>query len=229
MTRPFTIIFDLDGTLVDTAGDLVATLNFILADICPPLPMDVARPLIGHGARALIEKSLQLNSIAYDATRLGLLSERFMQYYSAHIADHSTIHTDLREVLDGFMQDGFNLGICTNKRTPLANQLLQAVKLDHYFSAVIGSGELPFSKPDPRMLEISITESGGAVNHAVLIGDSKTDVDTGRAAKVPVILVDFGYTEVPVHELNANAVISEWRALGPAIEKLELAYKAPIR
>jgi phosphoglycolate phosphatase len=222
VTKPFTIIFDLDGTLVDTAADLTATLNVILAEEnCASVPLQTTRPLIGKGARALIEKGLQLNNAAYDDTRLALLTERFVQYYSAHIADHSTAHPDLRAALDGFLKQGFKLGVCTNKRTPLAMQLLQAVKLDHYFKAVIGSGELPFSKPDPRMLYVAISECGGAPDRAVLVGDNETDVETARAAKVPIILVDFGYTSVPVRELGADAVISDWAGLWPAIRNLK--------
>ena len=220
---PFTVIFDLDGTLIDTAGDLTAALNSVLAaEKCAPAPIEVVRPLIGHGARALIEKGLQLNGQAYDDTRLALLTEHFIQYYSAHIADHSVIRHDLRDTLDAFIREGIKLGICTNKRTQLANQLLEAISLEHYFSAVIGSGELPFTKPDPRMLHVTITESGGTVERAIMIGDSKTDVDTARAANVPILLVDFGYTSTPARELGADDVISDWQDLRPLLKKMRL-------
>jgi phosphoglycolate phosphatase len=223
VTTPFTIIFDLDGTLVDTAADLTATLNVILArENLEPVSLQTARPLIGKGARALIERGLQLNNANYDDTRLALLTEHFVQHYSAHIADHSTVHPDLRAALDDFIKRGIRLGVCTNKRTPLAMQLLQAISLDHYFKAVIGSGELPFSKPDPRMLQVAISESGGDVNQAVLVGDNETDVETARNAKVPIILVDFGYTSVPARELGADAVISDWTRLWPTIEALKV-------
>ncbi len=223
MSPPLTIIFDLDGTLVDTAGDLVATLNVILsAEKCPAVSMETARPLIGHGARALIEKGLQLCGRTYDDTRLALLTEHFIKYYSEHIADHSVMRPELRDILSGFLKKGFRLGVCTNKRTPLANQLLRALDAERYFHAIIGSGELPFSKPDPRMMEVAVSECGGDMRHTVTIGDSKTDVDTARAAGVPIILVDFGYTSVPARELGADAVISEWSELWPAIESLNL-------
>jgi phosphoglycolate phosphatase len=223
LNPPFTIIFDLDGTLVDTAADLTATLNVVLKkENLQTVSLQTARPLIGKGAKALIEKGLQLNKVSYDETKLALLTEHFIQYYSAHIADHSTVHPDLRAALDEFTRQGVNLGVCTNKRTPLALQLLKAISLDHYFKAIIGSGELPFSKPDPRMLQVAITESEGVVEHAVLVGDNETDVETARNAKVPIILVDFGYTSSPARELGADAVISQWTELEAAIKALKL-------
>ncbi len=221
--QPLTVIFDLDGTLVDTAGDLVATLNIILAgESCAPLSMDLARPLIGHGAKALLEQGLLFNQKAYDATKLAVLTDRFIHYYSAHIADHSTIRPDLLPTLKALQKRNCALGICTNKRTPLAQQLVDALHLGSYFNAVIGSGELPFSKPDPRMLKVAIEETGGTSDKAVMIGDSKTDVDTAHALGVPVIVVDFGYTAIPAHDLGANAVISGWNELIPALADLKI-------
>lgn len=219
---PLTVIFDLDGTLVDTAGDLVATLNLMLRDEdCMPLSLEIARPMIGHGARALLEKGLQINHKPYDDTKLALLTERFIQHYSEHIADHSRIRPDLLETLQDLRDKGWRLGICTNKRTPLAKQLVTAMKLSPYFHAVIGSGELAFSKPDPRMLKVAINECSGVVEQSVMVGDSKTDIETARALGVPVIAVDFGYTSIPPHELGADIVISEWKQLTPALQNLK--------
>lgn len=221
MTDRPTVVFDLDGTLIDTIGDLVATLNVVLGEAgCAPLPEAAARSMIGHGAKALLTRGLAARGHVAWPERLDALHQRFLAHYAANIAVHSRPLPGLAEALDRLAASGARLAVLTNKLDHLAHRLLDELGLTRRFAAIVGGDTFPFGKPDPRVYRATVERAGGIVTRSVMVGDSKTDLDTGRNAGVPVILVAFGYTDVPVTELGADRLIGAWPDLVPALEAL---------
>ncbi len=215
--RPI-LVFDLDGTLVDTATDLVATLNVVLEqEGLTPVAYEEARSMVGHGARALIERGLAANGVTRDAATVERLFDTYIAYYAAHIADTSRPFDGVIAALDHFAAEGWLLAVCTNKLEGLSMLLLDALDLSDRFVAICGADTFAARKPDPLALTETIRRAGGDPRRAVMIGDSKTDIDTAKAASVPVVAVDFGYTPVPVTELGPDIVISHFDQLAEAV------------
>ena len=209
-----TIVFDLDGTLIDTAPDLVATLNTLLAEEgIAALPLDSARAMIGQGARALIARGFEAAEAPVGAATLDGLFDRFIDHYRAHIADHSRPFPGLIAALDALATAGARLAVCTNKRTDLSVALLKALHLAGRFAAIIGADAVPAAKPDPRHLTLTIERAGGVIDRAVMVGDSASDLGAARAAGVPVILVSFGYTDIPARDLGPDVLIDHFGQL----------------
>jgi phosphoglycolate phosphatase len=215
------IAFDLDGTLVDTAPDLVGTLNLLLQEEgLAPLPLDEARPFIGRGAKWLIERGFQAANAALAPERVPALFDRFIAHYLAHIADESRPFPGVVEALSELKAAGARLAICTNKRTDLSVALLDALDLSRLFAAVIGADAAPASKPDPRHLETAVTAAGGVLDRALLVGDAATDAGAARAAGTPLVLVSFGYTEIPAKDLAPDILIDHFDQLPDACVRL---------
>jgi phosphoglycolate phosphatase len=213
-----TIVFDLDGTLIDTAPDLIATLNLILArEGLPGRPYDAARRLIGGGARGMIERALGEEGRPAAKPEVDRLFAAFIEHYAAHIADRSRPYPQLEATLDGLAAAGHRLAVCTNKLEWLSRRLLTALNLTGRFAAICGQDTFGVMKPDPDVLRWTIQRAGGQLDAAVMVGDSGTDVRTARAANVPVIAVDFGYTEVPIATLRPDRIISSYAELPAAI------------
>jgi phosphoglycolate phosphatase len=218
---PLTVVFDLDGTLVDTAPDLVDTLNTVFArEGLPSVPYDAARTMIGGGARRMIDKALEAEGRACSAVEVDRLFRQFIDHYAAHIADRSRPFPGLMEALDTLAADGARFAVCTNKLEWLSRKLLDTLVLAPRFAAICGQDTFGLQKPNPEILRRTIAQAGGQLHHAVMVGDSKNDIDTARAAGVPVIAVDFGYTEIPVSQLDPDRVISHFRELSSAIAGL---------
>jgi phosphoglycolate phosphatase len=223
---PPMIVFDLDGTLVESAPDIMATLNHLLVrEGITPLPLSAARSLVGAGARALLERGYKAAGHPLTPERLDLLFEDFLEYYLEHIADHSTLFDGVKEALETLAAQGHTLAICTNKPEKHAQALVQALGIRPFFAAVAGRETFPYCKPDPRHLTETIRLAGqkfagGEGRHAIMVGDSITDIETARAAKIPVIGVTFGYTPTPMAELGADVVIEHFDALEAAIKSL---------
>lgn len=218
--RP-TLVFDLDGTLVDTAADLVATLNVILErEGLQPVPYADARAMVGHGARVLIERGLAANGTSREPDAVDRLFADYIAHYSAHIADASRPFPGVPEALDHFAAEGWRLAVCTNKLEGLSVQLLEALDLAGRFDAICGADTFAARKPDPLALTETIRRVGGEPASSIMVGDSKTDIDTALAARVPVVAVDFGYTPVPVTELGPDIVISHFAELAGAVAQL---------
>jgi phosphoglycolate phosphatase len=215
------IAFDLDGTLVDTAPDLVATLNVLLAqEGVRPLSFEAARPYIGRGAKWMIERGFQAAGAMLEAERVEPLFDRFIAHYVAHIADESRPFPGMVQALETLRGEGARLSVCTNKLTGLSVTLLDALKLSYLFDAVVGADAAPAAKPDPRHLEAAITAAGGSTDRAILVGDAATDAGAARAARVPLILVSFGYTETPARELAPDVLIDHYDQLPAACHHL---------
>lgn len=212
------VVFDLDGTLADTALDLVATLNVILqSEGLEPLPLDEARDLIGAGARALISRGFHVRQRPLTPDRLDTLFLAFLDHYGQNLVAHTKLYPGVEQALDTLAGQGFTLAVCTNKMQDHSRQLLDALGILDRFAALAGRDTYPVFKPDPRHLTLTIADAKGDPRRAVLVGDSKTDVDTARAADIPVIGVDFGYTEIPMADLQPDRLISHYDALVPAV------------
>jgi phosphoglycolate phosphatase len=223
MTAP-TIVFDLDGTLIDTAPDLVDTLNVVFArEGLAPVPYDTARNLIGGGARVMIKRGVEAEGLDYPPDKLEALFKDFIAHYSEHIADRSRPFPGLIEALDALAAEGHRFAVCTNKLERLSVMLLKELGLAHRFAAICGQDTFGMQKPDPEVLRRTIAAAGGDLQHAIMIGDSLTDIRTARAAGIPVIAVDFGYTDRPVTELGPDRVISGFTQLPAAIAALGAA------
>jgi phosphoglycolate phosphatase len=219
--RGAAIAFDLDGTLVDTAHDLIGTLNWLLAEEGhPPLPLAEARPFIGRGARWMIERGFQAADAPLAPAEVQPLFERFIDRYTGHIADESRPFPGCVAALEALKADGAKLVVCTNKLTGLSKALLDALDMSRLFDAVIGSDSTPAIKPDARHLETAIAAVGGATDRAIMVGDAATDAGAARAAGVPLILVSFGYTEVPAAELDPDILIDHYDQLPAACLRL---------
>jgi len=216
-----TVVFDLDGTLIDTAPDLIDALNNVFArEGLPPLPYAQARDMIGGGARRMIELGVKAQGLRRDAAGLDRLFQNFIAYYSAHIADRSRPFPGLEAALDELASLGCRLAVCTNKLERLSRQLLDTLGLSARFAAICGQDTFGVQKPDPEILRRTIARAGGDIAHAAMIGDSANDIDAARAAKVPVIAVDFGYTEVPVAALKPDRIIGHFKDLPRALRDL---------
>ena len=214
-------MFDLDGTLVETAPDLMGTLNVLLArDGIAPLPADEARSLIGQGAKALLMRGFAAAGQPLSEARLSSLFDDFIDHYLAHIADESRPFEGVVEALDKLQSQGARLAVCTNKRTDLSLTLLNALGLSDRFSAIVGADAAPASKPDPRHLTTAIERAGGRIDRAVMVGDSASDARAARNARVPLVLVSFGYTDIPVADLEPDILIDHFDALPDACARL---------
>jgi phosphoglycolate phosphatase len=224
MVADLTLVFDLDGTLVDTAPDLVSALNVALRlENLHPLSLAAATNMIGNGTRVLLERGLDARARTVSAERFETLHDALLAHYTAHIADESRPYEGVEDTVQDFRDAGARLAVCTNKQERLSTLLLREINLLHAFDAVCGGDTLPVRKPDGRHLSGTIARAGGRVERAVMIGDSINDLKVARAAGVPVILVDFGYTEIPARDLGADTVISRFSDLRPALQRLNLA------
>jgi phosphoglycolate phosphatase len=215
------IAFDLDGTLVDSAPDLIGTLNVLLAqEGLAPLPLAEARPFIGKGARWLVERGFQAGGVTLDQARGTELFERFIDHYRTHLADESRPFPGVEQALDDLIAAGATLAVCTNKRTDLSKAVLDALGLSSRFAAIIGADAAPAAKPDPRHLQMAVEAAGGHQGRAVMVGDSGADAGAARAAGTGLILVSFGYTEVPARDLAPDILIDHFDQLTAACARL---------
>ncbi len=224
------LVFDLDGTLAETAPDLIAALNVALAEGgAPPVPVEAARDMLGAGGRVLLMRGLDASGIALSGGELEVLYQRFLSHYGEHLADETKLFPGVVAALDALASAGWRLAVCTNKLEHQARMVLEAMGIADRFVTICGqdtfreSDGRPIPKPDPRALESCVARAGGDLARTLLIGDSKTDVDAARASRVPVVAVDFGYTPVPVRELSPDAAISHFDELAPAIAAIVAA------
>jgi phosphoglycolate phosphatase len=223
-----TIIFDLDGTLVDTAPDLVETLNVVLGrEGLPAIGYDEARLLVGGGARRMIERGVASEPKARTAADLDRMFNDFIAYYADHVADHSRPFPGVVEALDTLAASGCRFAVCTNKLERLSIQLLKALGLADRFVAICGQDTFGIQKPHPDALHRTLHKAGGTIHRAVMVGDSQTDIATAQAAGIPIIAVDFGYTDVPVAQFAPDRIISHFNALPDSIADVLAARGAP--
>jgi phosphoglycolate phosphatase len=221
-----TIAFDLDGTLVDTAPDLIGALNLTLLERgLPAVSLDATRMLVGHGVRILIARGFKLAGEPLEPAELEPLTARFITHYLDRIADESVIFPGVVSALNRLSEAGATLCVCTNKRTQLSLALLDALDLTSRFAVVFGADLAPAPKPDPRCYLAAIAAAGGDPARSLMVGDSDNDVLSAKGAGAPVVAVTFGYTAIPPHELGADAVIDHFDQL-PDIAARLLAERA---
>ena len=210
-------VFDLDGTLADTAGDLMGTLDAIMVqEGFAATPIEDARSLLGAGARALIVRALDAQDATVSSERLEEMFQRFLAHYETRIADDSRLYPGVIEALDALEARGDFFAVCTNKIERPARLLLEKLGIADRFAFICGQDTFGIAKPDPLPLLRTIELAGGAVGRTIMIGDSKTDIATARAAGVPSIAVDFGYTDRPVIEYGPDRIISHFSELPAA-------------
>ena len=217
-----TVVFDLDGTLVDTAPDLIEALNVVFTrDGLTPVEYAAARDMIGGGARRMIEMGLKLEGRTLADGVVDRMFAAFIKHYAAHVADRSQPFPGLDAALDRLAARGCRFAVCTNKLEGLSRLLLEALGLTPRFAAICGQDTFGIQKPDPEILRRTIQTAGGALQQAVMVGDSGTDIATARAAGIPIVAVDFGYSETPIRELRPDRLISHFNELADAVFALK--------
>jgi len=220
-----TVVFDLDGTLIDTAPDLVAAMNAVLTrEGLNPIDDARARLMIGGGARRMLESGLQAEGRAAPAADLDRMVADFIAHYTAHIADGSKPYPGLEDALDRLELLGCRFAVCTNKLERLSRLLLDRLGMTARFAAICGQDTFGIQKPNPEVLHRTLAAAGGHAKHAIMVGDSRTDIATAQAAGLPVIAVNFGYTDVPVEQLGPDRIIGHFNELEPAIQELAAAW-----
>ncbi len=219
MSLPPIVVFDLDGTLAETAPDIMRVLNVILErETLAALPLERARELVGAGARALIERGFRVSGRPLDDETLERLFEDFLLIYAEDVASSSHLFDGALAAMDVLQAQGYVLAVCTNKPILHTRLILEHFGIADRFAAVAGRDSFPFHKPDPRHLTLTIEAAKADPNRAVMIGDSLTDIATARAAGIPCICVPFGYTDVAIETLEPDLVITHFGELPEAVE-----------
>ncbi|MES1200722.1 MAG: phosphoglycolate phosphatase [Pseudomonadota bacterium] len=209
-----TIVFDLDGTLVDSAPDLVRALNETLdLEGLPRVNVERVRGMIGQGARVLIERASAAAGAHFSPERLDQLTKAFIEFYRADIASQSLPFPGVEAALDTLTAEGAKLSVCTNKRTDLSVQLLDALGLTLRFAAIVGADGVPNKKPHPDHYRAAVERAGGTVARSLMVGDTTADVAAAKAAGAPAALVRFGYTDGDIERLGADAIIDRYTEL----------------
>lgn len=217
----WTIAFDLDGTLVDSAPDLIGTLNRLLtAKGLPPRPLEAARHLVGHGAMALLKDGFAEAGAEWNDEDGKALFDAFIADYIDNVAVETRPFPSCVEVLDRLTARGAKLCVATNKRTDLSLALLDALKLTDRFAAVVGPDAVSAKKPDGAHIREAVIKAGGDPAKAIMVGDSTTDTGAAANAPVPCILVSFGYSDVPLAEMGGDITIDHYDEFEGALAKL---------
>ena len=227
MSLPPIVVFDLDGTLAETAPDIMRVLNLILVrEGLAALPLERARELVGAGVRVLIERGFKVSGRPLDPETLERLFEEFMEIYAQDTAGSSHLFDGVLGALDALAGEGYALAVCTNKPVRHTKLMLDHFGIAGRFAAVAGRDSFPYFKPDPRHLTLTIAAAKADPTRAVMIGDSRTDIATARAAGIPSICVPFGYTDVPIETLEPDLVIQHFDELAGAVDRM---FKSPPR
>lgn len=209
-----TIVFDLDGTLVDSAPDLHRALNTVLSNLSlPQVDLAEVRQNVGLGAHKLIDRVTRAHGEPQTSERLDQLTELYVETYASDIASLSTIFPGVVDALEWFATKGARMSVCTNKRTALSRQLLDALDLSRHFDGIIGADAVANRKPHADHYLAALGAAVGKVTSSLMIGDSAADVGTARGAGAPVAVVDFGYTDTAPAHLGADAVFSHYSEL----------------
>jgi phosphoglycolate phosphatase len=221
------LVFDLDGTMVDTAHDLIAALNDTLAEEqLAPIPTSEVGYLVGSGGRVMIERGLRYHGIDPATSDLDRLQARFVSHYARAMPGQSMAFPGLVDALDRFEAAGWRFAVCTNKTESLSRRLLASLGLDTRVVAICGGDTFPVRKPDAGHLLGTIEAAGGDPRRAIMIGDSRADIDAAKNAGIPVVAVTFGYTDTPVQDLGPDRIIDHFDALWDAVADLQATREA---
>lgn len=220
MTAP-AAIFDLDGTLAETVGDLVATTNAVLAPYgIPPIDAEASRNSAGMGGIVLMRLAFSRAGKQVPDETLNDLFPQFDDHYRQNLSQFSHLYAGVEAALSGMRQEGFRLGVCTNKPEEPTLELLKRLRIADKFDSIIGGDTLSERKPHPMPLLEAVRRAEGISDRAVMIGDSEVDLNAARAAGVPCILVRFGYSPVPVENLGADALVDSFGEIPEKISEL---------
>ena len=225
MKQKFTVLFDLDGTLVDTAPDLMRAHNHVMKKFgYPTKSTEEIRNLVGKGAGALIGRSIwgQAKKEFHSVIDLKIkdeMSKEFVNYYGKNIINESTLIKGVKEFLIWCKDQNISMAVCTNKQEHLSNDLLKKIGIYDFFEYVAGSDTFDYCKPDPRHLTSVVEILDGDVNKTIMIGDSETDANAAKAAEIPVILLENGYTEKNTTEIYHNHLIKDFIGIETIISK----------
>jgi phosphoglycolate phosphatase len=212
------ILFDLDGTLVDSAPDLAAATDHVLASYGrPPVGLAAVRHMVGDGARALVERGFAATGAPLPADQVHLAVRRFLDHYGGNLSAHTRPFDGVAEVLERLRTAGATLAVCTNKVEGLSRAILRDLRLDGFFADVVGGDTLAVKKPHAGHLTGTLGRLGLAGRPAAMVGDSANDVLAARAAGLPVVAVSFGYTRIPAADLGADRVIDRFADLPAAL------------
>jgi phosphoglycolate phosphatase len=218
---PITVVFDLDGTLVDTAPDLINACNHVLGLAgVPAVPEAVLRPQISFGSRRMIVEGLAHHGRTQPAGEVDMMWATFLDYYAHNLAIDSRPYPHVIEVLERLAQSGVRLAVCTNKVEAHSRKLLAALDMAGRFAAICGRDTFPVCKPDPAHLLGTVALAGGNAARAIMVGDSDTDVSTARAAGIPIIGLTFGYTDIPMAVLRPDALIDSYAGFDAAYSRV---------
>ncbi len=214
------LIFDLDGTLVDTAPDLIQATNHVLNSIGRrAVDLNEFRGFVGHGAMNLIERGTLATGSAVDSETLKRLHRDFLDYYGSNVSACSKVFDGLPSLLNEAHLRGIKMGVCTNKVEGLSHKLLGELDLAKWFGAVVGGDTLPIMKPDPAPYREVAKRLGVDASRTIMFGDSETDIRTAQNTGVPVIAVTFGYTARPVETFGPTHVINHYDQAWPIVLK----------
>lgn len=214
------VVFDLDGTLIDSAPDLLTAANKLLAEEGRPnIDETDIKLMVGDGVPKLVERAFEKTGGLPDGA-LPVLSQRFLGFYEGHAADETRPFPGVMAALAGLKEDGLKLAVCTNKPYDATMEILEALDLAGYFDAVVGGDSLPgIKKPDPRHVLACVEALGATVADSLLVGDSKVDVEAGRNAGLPVIAAAHGYAKMPPEQLGADLVLDDFARLPEVISR----------
>jgi phosphoglycolate phosphatase len=216
--KPPIVVFDLDGTLVDTAPDLVASMNHALASVGKtPIDDENFSRFVGQGARIMLERAYRANGDDLPGSTLDALLADFLEHYRANMPGASAPYDGVMQSIDTLSSLGYLVAVCTNKTEDNAVRLLEKLGISDGFSAICGQDTFPMRKPDPQHLLLTIERAGGDPGRALMVGDSETDIVTAKRAGIPVVAVDFGYTDRPVTDFDPDHIISHFETLVPPL------------
>ena len=216
MKQKFTILFDLDGTLVDTAPDLMHAHNHVMKKFgYPTKSTEEIRNLVGKGAGAMIGRSIwgqakkEFSKVNDEKIKKEMVRE-FVDFYGKNIIKESTLIKGVRDFLIWCKEQNISMAVCTNKQEYLANDLLKKIGIYSYFEYVAGSDTFDYCKPDPRHLTSVVEILDGDLKKTIMIGDSETDANAAKSAEIPIILLEDGYTEKKINEIYHNHLIKDF-------------------
>lgn len=221
MNWPQAILFDLDGTLVDSAPDIATALNALMGELkVSEFPLEDVTIMVGGGVQLLIERALKARGQAADSDRIAMLAARFVELYTPRATDETRLFPGVRDVLENYHNDGVGLGVCTNKPEGVTRMILEALGVADMFGAVIGGDTLDVKKPDPAPLLAALGILECNAQSALMVGDSAADARAARGAALPVILVSYGYTQTPVREMETDGIIDCFTQLPETVRGL---------
>ena len=225
MKQKFTVLFDLDGTLVDTAPDLMRAHNHVMQKFgYPTKSTEEIRNLVGKGAGAMIGRSIwgqakkEFGKVNDENTKKEMVKE-FVKFYGKNIINESTLVNGVKEFLKWCKDNNISMAVCTNKQEYLSNDLLKKIGIYDYFEYVAGSDTFDYCKPDPRHLTSVVEILDGDIKKTIMIGDSETDANAAKAAEIPIILLKDGYTEKNIDEIYHNHLINDFIGIEKIISK----------